>query len=58
VLKFSEKHALPRGKDAEYKLGANHKGAAERMSRPRLGFGKSTPGYLKIPKEYYYQGHQ
>ena len=27
------------------------------MSRPRLGFGKSTPGYLRVPKEYYYEGH-
>lgn len=52
------KHALPRGKDAKFKLGADHKGAAQRMSRPRLGFGKSTPGYLRVPKEYYYEGHQ
>lgn len=50
-------HGLPRGKDAKYKLGANHKGQAERMSRPRIGFGKTTPGYLRIPKEYYYEGH-
>jgi len=53
-----KKHALPRGKDAKFKLGANHKGQAERMSRPRLGFAKSTPGYLRIPKEHYYAGHQ
>lgn len=50
-------HALPRGKDAKFKLGADHKGAAQRMARPRLGFGVSTPGYLRIPKEYYYDGH-
>lgn len=50
-------HALPRGKDAKFKLGANHMGQAERMSRPRIGFAKSTPGYLRIPKEYYYAGH-
>ncbi len=49
---------LPRGKDAKFKLGADHKGQAERMSRPRLGFAKSTPGYLRVPKEYYYEGHQ
>lgn len=51
------KHALPRGKDAKFKLGANHKGQAERMSRPRLGFAKATPTYLRIPKEHYYEGH-
>lgn len=50
-------HKLPRGKDAKYKLGADHKGQAERMSRPRIGFAKSTPGYLRVPKEYYYEGH-
>lgn len=50
-------HLLPRGKDAKFKLGANHKGQAERMSRPRIGFGKTTPGYLRIPKEHYYEGH-
>jgi len=49
---------LPRGKEAKFKLGADHKGQAQRMSRPRLGFSKSTPGYLRIPKEYYYEGHQ
>ncbi|CAF0739587.1 unnamed protein product [Brachionus calyciflorus] len=58
VIKERKKqHALPRGKDAKFKLGADHKGAAQRMSRPRLGFGKSTPGYLRVPKEYYYEGH-
>lgn len=50
-------HARPRGKDAQFKLGANHKGQAERMSRPRIGFAKTTPGYLRIPKEHYYEGH-
>ncbi len=48
---------MPRGKDAKFKLGADHKGAAQRMSRPRLGFGKSTPSYLRVPKENYYEGH-
>lgn len=55
---YCTKHLLPRGKDAKFKLGANHKGQAERMSRPRIGFGKTTPGYLRIPKEHYYEGHQ
>jgi large subunit ribosomal protein L15 len=53
-----KKHELPRGKEAEFKLGADHKGAAQRMSRPRLGFEYSTPGYLRVPKENYYKGHQ
>jgi len=52
-----KQHLLPRGKEAKFKLGADHKGQAERMSRPRLGFAKSTSGYLRIPKEYYYEGH-
>ena len=52
------KHELPRGKEAKFKIGADHKGQAQRMSRPRLGFSKSTPGYLRVPKEYYYEGHQ
>lgn len=50
-------HELPRGKEAKFKVGADHKGQAQRMSRPRLGFSKSTPGYLRVPKEYYYEGH-
>jgi hypothetical protein len=53
-----KQHLLPRGKDAKYKLGANHKGMIERMSRPRIGFGRSTPSYLRVPREYYYQDHQ
>jgi hypothetical protein len=57
-LIFFTKHELPRGKEAKYKLGADHKGAAQRMSRPPLGFGKSTPKYLRVPKEYYYEKHQ
>ena len=54
---YSNKHALPRGKDAKFKLGSDH-AAANKMSRPRLGFAKTTPGYLRIPKEHYYEGHQ
>lgn len=57
TIKFF-KHELPRGKEAKFKIGADHKGQAQRMSRPRLGFSKSTPAYLRIPKEYYYEGHQ
>lgn len=53
-----KKHELPRGKEAKYKLGADHKGAAQRMSRPALGFNYATPQYLRVPKEYYYEKHQ
>lgn len=57
ALARKKKKELPRGKDANYKLGADHKGAAQRMSRPRLGFTYGGQNYLKIPKEYYYSGY-
>ena len=57
VIFLNLKHELPRGKDAVFKLGSD-KNAANKMSRPRLGYSKTTPDYLRVPKEYYYQGHQ
>lgn len=47
----------PRGQHGGTTHGHGDKGAKQRCSYSRLGFeGRKVPFYLKVPREYYYQG--
>jgi len=47
------------GQHGGRKCGHGNKGQGQRNTLPRIGFdGSSTPFYLLIPKEPYYEGHQ
>lgn len=52
-------HNLRRGWGKNKTHGRGHKGQGQRMTLPKLGFETGhKPFYLRVPQEYYYEGHQ
>lgn len=51
-------HNLRRGWGKNKTHGRGHKGQGQRMTLPKLGFETGhKPFYLRVPQEYYYEGH-